>query len=79
MLLNYVLTDDTRPISLMNVSYKFVATMCNGYLVDALLEYLDERRKVLLKRPDGHSPVTPLYTDDLAVSRKRSDFLPPSL
>ena len=40
-----VAPDLTRPITLMNVSYKVVATRCNWYLTAILPDFIDDRQK----------------------------------
>ncbi len=45
----YVAPDLTRPIALMNVSYKVVATRCNWYLTAILPDFIDDRQKGFMR------------------------------
>ncbi len=45
----HVAPDLTRPITLMNVSYKVVATRCNWYITAILPDFIDDRWKGLTR------------------------------
>ncbi len=47
--LHYVRRDESRPVTLVNITYKFIATLCNTHLSAALPAHIDDRQRGFAK------------------------------
>ena len=66
--LHYVRRDETRPITLLNVTYKFIATLCNSHLSQALPGYLGERQRGFVKGGPGTDHVLDVEVGAFALA-----------